>query len=153
LGRCVYYSSPRRHATGFFTRHSSATFFTALRRGRVRAMKTRGWSRALAAVVAAGLMAVGGCCPREPGVGARSPKAVELPPPPRPALDQVPRVEVNRFAAELHLPLFWHRDGDEDGAIDPDELVVLWHGVEPTRRADWVDDSGFTERFYQAYEA
>jgi hypothetical protein len=75
-----------------------------------------------------------------------------LPEAPHVALNQVPRIEVNRFAAELYLPLFWDRDLDGDQTIDPEELAVLWLGIEPTSRTDWVDDGAFSERFYRAYE-
>ncbi len=97
--------------------------------------------------LSAALVALAAC---EHGPGPADPTV--LPPAPRPALNQVPRAELNRLAAELYLPLFWDRDADEDGTIDPDELAVLWLGVEPTSRADWVKDGAFTDRFYAAYE-
>jgi hypothetical protein len=75
----------------------------------------------------------------------------ELPAAARPALDQVPRAELNRFAAELYLPLFWDRDADGDGAVDPGELAVLWMGTELTSREDWVKDGQLTDRFFEAY--
>lgn len=65
--------------------------------------------------------------------------------------DQIPRLEVNRLAAELGMPLFWDRDVDADGALDPEELAVLWTGIEPTERASWVRDGKFTEGFVLGY--
>lgn len=68
-------------------------------------------------------------------------------------LDAIPRVAWNRLAAELHLPLFWITDADGDGALDADELAVLW-GISPDANvSDFVQGRDFTERFHQAYAA
>ncbi len=90
------------------------------------------------------------------GCGAPAPLVVSdaaMPPPPRPALDELARARFNVLAVERHLPLFWDADADGDRVLDPDELVVVWQGVEPTRRADWAAKDGFTERFYASYSA
>ena len=41
-----------------------------------------------------------------------------------PKLDRVPRMDFNRLAAELDLPIFWTRDANKDGAISPDKLTI-----------------------------
>jgi hypothetical protein len=38
----------------------------------------------------------------------------------------VPRLQFNQRAVERNEPLFWIRDVDGDGAIDPGELAVTW---------------------------
>lgn len=70
--------------------------------------------------------------------------------PPRPALDRVPRLEYNRIAFELALPVFWIADTNKSGAVDPDEVSTVW-GIAPAVK--WVEDGKFTPRFYEAYEA
>src|SRR5689334_9312207 len=46
---------------------------------------------------------------------------------PAPAkLDAIPRLQFNRLAAELDLPLFWIADTNGNGALDPDEVATLW---------------------------
>lgn len=68
-------------------------------------------------------------------------------------LDQVPRMDFNRRAAELSLPIFWRSDVNNDGALDADELGVLW-GVAASKRAEWIDDQGvFTDKLTAAYAA
>ncbi|MBI4703965.1 MAG: hypothetical protein HY744_22890 [Deltaproteobacteria bacterium] len=64
--------------------------------------------------------------------------------------DQLARPDFNHLAVELDLPLFWIADTAGDGAIDPDELAVLW-GVSDAERPDWVTPQGFTARFADAY--
>jgi len=71
------------------------------------------------------------------------------PPPPPPKLDAIPRLEFNRRAAERALPLFWIKDDNKDGALDPAELAPLWG--RPAFAA--VDDKGaFTADFRAIYE-
>ena len=67
-------------------------------------------------------------------------------------LDRVARVDFNREAAQLALPLFWSEDADADGAIDPAELSALW-GVcrGPCPRSGWVEGDAFTPAFLAAY--
>lgn len=79
--------------------------------------------------------------------------AVAAPPPaaPPPKLDKIPRIDFNRRAAELALPVFWRTDANNDGALDPAELAVLW-GVATSPRAEWVDAKGaFTKTMLDAY--
>ncbi len=96
----------------------------------------------------AGLAALGGCQTEkkpEPVVAAAAPP----PPPPPPKLDAITRLEFNRRAAERALPLFWIKDENKDGALDPAELASLWG--QPTFAA--VDDKGaFTAAFLAVYE-
>jgi hypothetical protein len=67
-----------------------------------------------------------------------------------PKLNAIPRAAFNQIAADLDLPLFWAEDRNKNGAIDPDELSVLW-GVADTREADWVTGGAFTPAFQRAY--
>lgn len=80
---------------------------------------------------------------------AAPPPTQEAPALPPPKLDTIPRLEWNRLAAELDLPLFWIADTNGSGAIDPDELAVLW-GVAP-KGTVWVENGAFTQAFYKAY--
>ncbi len=64
---------------------------------------------------------------------------------------RVSRVDFNRYAAELYLPLFWRNDANKDGAISPEELAVLW-GYGEGQRAHWAAET-FTDVFKKAYDA
>ncbi|HVK78010.1 MAG TPA: hypothetical protein VM734_32105 [Kofleriaceae bacterium] len=77
----------------------------------------------------------------------------EPPPTPAPAADygRVARADFNRRAAEHALPLFWRTDANNNGAIDPDELVGLWGWDGPALEA-LVADGKFTPAFAPAYE-
>ena len=46
-----------------------------------------------------------------------------VPAPAAAKLDAVPRLQLNRLAAELALPLFWIADSNGNGAVDPDEIA------------------------------
>jgi hypothetical protein len=83
----------------------------------------------------------GAATPGAPGAGATPGK-----------LDQLPRAELNRRAAELALPIFWRSDANGDGALDPDELAVLW-GIADTSISEWVKDGAFTKKMVEAYAA
>jgi hypothetical protein len=81
------------------------------------------------------------------------PVPVEVPkpePPPPPSTDRVPRLELNRIAVALGLPMFWIADANKNGALDPDEVSGVW-GVAPPEK--WVDGGKLTPKFYEAYEA
>ena len=58
---------------------------------------------------------------------------------------------MNRLAAELDLPLFWIADTNGDGALEPDEVAVLW-GVAPEGTA-WIQGGAFSPAFLSAYAA
>jgi hypothetical protein len=62
----------------------------------------------------------------------------------------VPRLEFNRQAVVRDLPLFWVRDADADGTLDPDELAVTW-GPGNASLGRYVKDGGFTPEFAAAY--
>lgn len=62
------------------------------------------------------------------------------------------RLDFNQRAQERFLPLFWRADANANGALDPDELVVLV-GPWTDTRADFVDGKGFTKRFAETYAA
>lgn len=81
-----------------------------------------------------------------PGPGADAARAA-------PGLDRIPRAEFNRRAAEHFLPVFWRSDANDDGVLDPDELVVLWGVAGGGRRADVAGEDGrFTADFLATYE-
>jgi hypothetical protein len=82
--------------------------------------------------------------PLEPAPPASSAPAA----PPGP-LDVLGRLEFNRLAAELDLPLFWIADAGHPGTLDPDELAVLW-GIAPGS-GPWLDHGAFTPAFHAAY--
>ncbi len=64
--------------------------------------------------------------------------------------DAVARLEFNRRAAEHALPLFWIADKNADGAIDANELAVIW-GLGADTLAKYVNNGGFTGDFDSAY--
>jgi hypothetical protein len=73
-------------------------------------------------------------------------QAVEL----RATFDKIPRLDFNRRAAERFLPLFWRSDANKNGAIEPDELVILW-GYGDLKYSDLIDGKGFTKSFSNLY--
>lgn len=73
------------------------------------------------------------------------------PEPSKPAVtfDRVPRLDFNRLAARLNLPVFWVEDANKNNAVDPSEVVtLLFYDTAPR----WVDDGVFTQEFIDAYE-
>ena len=62
----------------------------------------------------------------------------------------VPRLQFNQWAVERNEPLFWIRDVDGDGAIDPAELAVTW-GPGDARLGRYVADGQFTPAFADAF--
>lgn len=66
------------------------------------------------------------------------------------AYDKVARVDFNRVAAELALPIFWIEDADNDGALDATELATTW-GIGDARLDTWRDGEQFTADFAKAY--
>lgn len=62
------------------------------------------------------------------------------------------RASFNRIAAELNLPLFWRGDDNENGAIDPAELAVLW-GFGEGDVTHWVKEGAFTTAATTAFAA
>ncbi len=92
---------------------------------------------------------------RPPPPSPPPPEAVAPAPPPPPApppkLDALQRADFNRLAVELDLPLFWMGDKNGSGAVDPDEVAVLW-GIGP-RDAVWIKDGAFTPAFFAGYTA
>jgi len=66
-------------------------------------------------------------------------------------LNPLDRASFNALAAELDLPLFWRKDANQNGAVDPDEVAYLW-GVRPTSSAEqWTDGRTFLKAFTAAY--
>ncbi len=62
----------------------------------------------------------------------------------------VPRLQFNQQAVERNEPLFWIRDADGDGAIDPGELAVTW-GPGDARLDRYVAGGHFTPAFADAF--
>jgi hypothetical protein len=89
------------------------------------------------------LLAVGGCTSHvnQPASQATAPARH----------DALSREEFNQRAAAHFLPLFWREDANRDGAIEPNELAILW-GYPESDPNRWIDQSGdFTSRFEEAY--
>jgi hypothetical protein len=88
-------------------------------------------------------------CSQEKKAAAGSPPADSGGAPDR--FDRLSRVAFNQAAQALFVPLFWRTDANGDGALQPEELVVLW-GPQLASRADFVSPTGaFTPRFRQLY--
>jgi hypothetical protein len=63
----------------------------------------------------------------------------------------VERTAFNKSAVRLNLPLYWSGDKNGNGAIEPDEAVLLlFHPTSTTAR--WVEGGAFTPAFEEAYE-
>jgi len=70
-----------------------------------------------------------------------------------PVFNTIPRVDFNRRAAELFVPLFWREDSNKNGALEANELAILI-GMPHADRAIWIDASGgFTLLFKETYAA
>jgi hypothetical protein len=111
---------------------------------------TRGISRfGIAAVV---LLAACGEPAVPPELPALEPRPVEHPVAAAAGYGRVPRLDFNRLAAELALPLFWAADEDRDATLDPAELAVTW-GLGDTPRSHWVTATGFSAAFDSAYRS
>ena len=94
--------------------------------------------------------ALGACNPPPPLPKPPPPPKATAAAAPAPKLDQVPRQEFNRLAAELDLPLFWRADDDGDGALSAGEVALLW-GIDDSLASDWIADGKLSGRFYEAY--
>jgi hypothetical protein len=103
----------------------------------------------VAVLACAALFACNGSAP--PATQQAAQPAAPATPPPAPKLDRVKRLEFNRLAQELYLPIFWVEDKDNNGAISPDELAVLW-GMRDTNREEWITKDGFSPAFMDGYE-
>jgi len=67
--------------------------------------------------------------------------------------DKSKREDFNRRAAEKFLPLFWREDSNKDGALQPNELAVLW-GYGDSDFSHWINaKQQFTPQFDEAYQA
>lgn len=65
---------------------------------------------------------------------------------------RVARLNFNRIAAELALPIFWSQDTNKNGVVEPDEVSVYW-GIDSRGRDEWVSNNAFTPEFTKSYEA
>jgi hypothetical protein len=69
-----------------------------------------------------------------------------------PQYGAIARVDFNRRAAELLLPLFWRDDANANGNLEANELAILT-GYPNDDRNVWIDGSGaFTAAFGTAYQ-
>ncbi len=84
-------------------------------------------------------------------VSTSAPVLTATPAPAAAKYDAIPRLQLNRLAAELDLPLFWIADSNGDGAVDPDEVATLWGiaAIQPV----YVDKGKLTPAFAAAYDA
>lgn len=115
--------------------------------------------------VVLGLVALAACGEEKPPqLAPPTPPAPSTPAPvvsaPPPAVKSVqvdttgvPRKELNRLAVELALPLYWIADQNQNGALDPSELAVLWGARAEARQSasTYVTKEGFTPAFAEAY--
>ena len=71
--------------------------------------------------------------------------------PARPSAEggELSRLDFNRLAVRLNLPLFWVADRNGSGTPDPDEIVSLLFYPEP---GSWVDKGQFTDAYREAYK-
>ncbi|XXX82203.1 hypothetical protein WMF30_25935 [Sorangium sp. So ce134] len=88
--------------------------------------------------------------PAEPPKAAQPAPTAAKAAPQAPRFDQIPRLDFNRIAVELDLPLFWVADRNSSGAVEPDEVSAFWHH---TRAPAWVAAGAFTPEFTSAYAA
>ncbi|MBM4377880.1 MAG: hypothetical protein FJ086_01025 [Deltaproteobacteria bacterium] len=90
-----------------------------------------------------------GSCASRPAVVVQ-----EAAPPPRarPSYEGFTPERFNALAQERFLPLFWRADANGSGAVDPDEVAVLW-GPWAETRATFVGAEGFTEAFDAAFSS
>lgn len=90
--------------------------------------------------------------PPAPGSRPTAPPKPGATPPGAGALDYkaVPRMDFNRLAVRLNLPVYWIMDADKDGAVDPREVASL--RFYPTFEK-YVDGERFTPKFDEAYRA
>ncbi len=59
------------------------------------------------------------------------------------------RATFNRMAVRLNQPVYWVKDANGDGVVDPNEVAALL--FYPTEGA-WVDGGKFTDAFNKTYE-
>jgi hypothetical protein len=76
---------------------------------------------------------------------ARAPLA-----PPAAGAGRPPREALNRAALELGLPLFWTADRNGNGAVEAEELAVVW-GLDPRPRSQWIAAGRLTPAFEEAW--
>ncbi len=75
--------------------------------------------------------------------------SAEVTPPAPTGYARLDRATFNKMAVRLNLPVYWARDVDGNGAVDPAEIGSLL--FYPTA-AKWVDGGAFTKDFAAAYE-
>jgi len=88
--------------------------------------------------------------PVPPPPSVVAPPATTPPAPTPPSTSAVPRKEWNRLAVELSLPLYWIADTNGNGALDPNELAVLWNAPKGSSLATYIEGTSFTKTFHDA---
>lgn len=111
--------------------------------------------------LALGLLALAACGEEKPPVLPAPPAPSATPAatasaPPKVAAVQVdtsgvPRKDWNRLAQELALPLYWITDENKNGALDPNELAVLWNAPKGQSLSTFVLPDGFSPAFAEAF--
>src|SRR5688572_24152244 len=82
-----------------------------------------------------------------PGPGPKQPPG---PPHERAKNDAIARVDFNRWAVRLNLPIYWIADANNNQSLDPDEVAALL--FYPTVGV-WTVNGVFTPSFEKTYAA
>ena len=81
--------------------------------------------------------------PRDEGSGSAAVIA-----PTSKAHDAIARMDFNRFAVRLNIPVYWISDANNNKSIEPDETApLLFYGSTPA----WTETGAFTKDFETAY--
>jgi hypothetical protein len=59
------------------------------------------------------------------------------------------RLDFNRLAVRANLPVYWTADDNDNGVVDPDEVVSL---LFYSQEGNWVLDDAFTDDFSNAFQ-
>lgn len=86
--------------------------------------------------------------PGDPQILGSSQKPVDAPPAPS-GYARLDRPTFNRMAVRRNTPVYWVRDSNSNGAVDPGEVASLL--FYPTTK-EWSKDGAFTADFAAAYE-
>lgn len=97
------------------------------------------------------LLALVACKKQEPAPKEGSGSGSGAPPGPAQigAHDAIPRIDFNRWAVRLNLPIYWIADANHDNSIDPDEVAPLL--FYPTA-ATYSANGKLTADFEKAYD-
>src|SRR5262252_2552190 len=79
--------------------------------------------------------------------------SVAAPPVAPSKLEGLTRADFNRGAIEQNQPFFWREDANGDGALEPDEFVVVFNDKGKTRPDFLSGEHEFTVGFADVYNA